>query len=219
MAATLFAEPVAPSEKAADGEIQDLDQADSALARMGHVAALQAALDAEYQVAATALKARFASKAFLVGDNGEKTTYAEAFAGIESRLLAFATANRELICRGGKKSLALNHGEIGFRLQPSALDPVEGGSAAGNSTWLDLVHGALVKGLDMLSLFTGVAASSLLKISVAVDKTAAKKALENQTLAAKELADMGFQYRVGAEKPWVKPAMQVVISHPGEPAG
>src|SRR5262245_13981541 len=161
--------------------IASLEAADLALAELGRLTALETRLTAACDEKLEAVRRDYAARMIVDG-----LKIADRRQQLERDVQAFALANRSLICAEGKKSRALNHGTIGFRLGKASLAPIDEESAAGKESILDKLVELAAAAFDKLALFAA-GTRRFCRLQVTFDRQALLKAYDTKELSAADL--------------------------------
>src|SRR5262245_33005815 len=171
--------------------IASLEAADLALAELGRLPAIETRLQAACDEKLEAVRRDFSARMIVDG-----VKIADRRKQLVTELQAFAVANRPLICVDGKKSRALNHGPIGFRLGQASLAPIDGESSAGEESILCKLVELAAAALDKLALLAA-GARRVCRLQVTFDRQALLKAFDTKELTAADLSRNSAKGRAG----------------------
>lgn len=144
---------------------------------------------------------------------GDGTTLSKHRERLETAVLTWADKNRKQLCQGVKKSVELRNGTLKWRTAKDAVDWIEGYAQkdavekVGNEGGLIARLEALISKLDWFGIFT---------VKLAVNKSAAVKAVQKKQVSEERLEEIGLKFVTGEEYVTLEPAE---FSRIGVPAG
>lgn len=197
-----------PEATAPEG-IQSIEQLDQALRELGELQGRERQLQVDCDREVAAIKARYQGL-MTCAVNGCQQPIPERRAALEKQIEEYCSAHRSEILEGKAKSVELTHGKISWRKSPSTVAELEGG------TWskhIAAVMEAVTTAMKRVKVISSVAAASIMRVKIDVDKKAALQLYTTAQLSTAQLRRLGLAVQEGDEKISIEPAAVNVENH------
>lgn len=144
---------------------------------------------------------------------------ADYIAERETDLEEFATSMRSEIFEDDKKTLELNHGQIGFRLSNPSVELLPPAKGVKESAWQKTkakVVVALLKALSTMRLGIKGLNSRLISVKVEPNRSNALAAYKIEEVTDAQLAKIGLMYNAPVDRFFYDAKAESIASHPSE---